>query len=268
VTDLPGRLVLIGDPVSHSLSPTMQNAALRAAHIPLTYEAVRVPHGDLGRLLEELREVSGAGNVTIPHKRVVLELCADLTGAAARAGACNTFRFENGQLLVDNTDVPAFDMVARRLLGDDIAKAAVTVLGAGGAAAAVLTAIERWPGAKVSIVNRRHEHATHLAQAFSDVARAEPDMDRALATATLVVNATPIGQHDDLYPCDLAALAPKAAVFDLVYRRGETPWVNEARRRGHRATDGMPMLLEQGALAFEKWFAVKPDREVMRRALQ
>jgi shikimate dehydrogenase len=268
VTNSPGRLVLIGDPVSHSLSPAMQNAALRKAHIPLTYEAVRVPHGDLGKLLEGLREVHGAGNVTIPHKRAVLEMCDDLTDTASRAGACNTFRFVNGKLVVDNTDVPAFDIVARGLLRDDIAKAAVVVLGAGGAAAAVLTAIERWPGAKVSIVNRRHEHATELAEMFSDFARAEPDMNRALAAATLVVNATPIGQHDDLHPCDLTVLAPKAAVFDLVYRRGETPWVNEARRRGHRATDGMPMLVEQGALAFKTWFGTQPDREVMRQALQ
>jgi shikimate dehydrogenase len=268
VTNLPGRLVLIGDPVSHSLSPVMQNAALRAARIPLTYEAVRVNEGDLRKLLDQLREVGAAGNVTIPHKRAVLDVCDDLTDAADRARACNTFRFVNGKLLVDNTDVPAFDMVARQLLGDDIANAAVTVLGAGGAAAAVLTAVERWPGAKVSIINRRDDHATQLAEMFSDCARAERDMDRALGSATLVVNTTPIGQHDDLYPCDVAALAPNAAVFDLVYRRGETPWVNEARRRGHRATDGMPMLLEQGALAFEKWFGIEPDREVMRQALQ
>lgn len=268
MTALPGRVVLIGDPVSHSLSPVMQNAALRAARIPLTYEAVRVPHSDLAKLLKELREIGGAGNVTIPHKRAVLEFSDDMTDAAARARACNTFRFVNGKLLADNTDVPAFDNVARRLLGDDITNAAVTVIGAGGAAAAVLTAIERWPSAKVSIVNRRNDHATQLAEMFSDFARAEPDMDRALATTTLVVNATPVGQHDDLYPCDVAALAPNAAVFDLVYRRGETPWVNEARRRGHRATDGMPMLLEQGALAFETWFGVKPDREAMRQALR
>ena len=268
MNDYPGRLVLIGDPVSHSLSPAMQNAALRAAGIPLTYEAVRVESRDVGKILEEMRAVGGAGNVTIPHKRVVVDVCDDLTDAAARAQACNTFRYVNDTLLVDNTDVPAFDLVARDLLGDRVATAHVALLGAGGAAAAVLTAIERWRGAKVAIVNRSENRARQLEESFSAFARVEPDTERALSTATLVVNATPVGQHDDLHPCDLSSLGADAAVFDLVYRRGETPWVKEARRRGHRAVDGMPMLLEQGALAFEKWFGIAPDRGEMKRALR
>jgi shikimate dehydrogenase len=268
MTDYPGRLVLIGDPVSHSLSPVIQNAALRAAHIPLTYEAVRVARDDVAAFLDDLRKIDGAGNVTIPHKRTVLELCDEVSDAAGLAQACNTFRFVDRKLVGYNTDVAAFDFVARKLLGEDARTARVVLLGAGGAASAVLAAIQQWGSAKVSIVNRNEDRATTLAATFSDFARAEPDIERALANATLIVNATPVGQHDDLFPCDLAPVPPTAAVFDLVYRRGETPWVNKARRRGHRATDGMPMLVEQGALAFETWFGTTPDREVMRRALE
>ena len=268
MSNYPGRLVLVGDPVSHSLSPAMQNAALRAAHIDLQYEALAVSHDSLPSVLEELRRLKGAGNVTIPHKRNVLELADVRSETAARAHAANTFRYVEGALHVENTDVPAFDRVARNLLADAISGARITVFGAGGAAAAILCAVEGWEGATATIFNRSRESAVRLEQAFADFARAETDIARALDGATLVVNATPAGQHDDEYCCEPSLLDPETAVFDLVYRRGGTPWVNEAARQGHPAIDGMPMLLEQGALAFREWFGFDPDREVMQQALQ
>lgn len=268
MSNYPGRLVLIGDPVSHSLSPAMQNAALRAARIDLQYEALQVSRESLPKLLEQLRRVGAAGNVTIPHKRSVLERADVRSETAVRAHAANTFRYVDGALHVENTDVPAFDRIARSLLDNAITDARVTVFGAGGAAGAVLCAVERWAGATATIVNRSRESALRLEQAFVGFARTETDIVRALRGATLVVNATPAGQRDDEYCCDPSLLAAGTAVVDLVYRRGGTPWVNELRRRGHRATDGMPMLLEQGALAFREWFGFEPDRDVMQLALR
>src|SRR2546423_10137985 len=128
--EYPGRLVLLGHPVSHSLSPTFQNAALRAAKIPLEYEALDVTKSGLHALLRDLKKVSAAGNVTIPHKFSVAERCDELTDVAARVGAVNTFWFEAGRLHGDNTDVRGFDAAARALLGGEPTGARVVLFGA------------------------------------------------------------------------------------------------------------------------------------------
>ncbi len=265
--EYPGRLVLLGKPVSHSLSPTFQNAALRAAKIPLVYEALEVDARDLRALLRDLKKVSAVGNVTVPHKIAVHDCCDQLTDLATRVGAVNTFWFKSGRLHGDNTDVGGFDVAARALLGGESSEARVVVLGAGGGAAAVLAAIEAWTGATASIVARNAMRADALARRFPDVARIEKSSRRALADATLVVNATPVGQRDDEQPLNVAMISRSTAVMDLVYRKGGTPWVRAARARGNRAADGLTMLLEQGALSFQRWFGVEPDREAMRQSL-
>ena len=267
MTKRPGRLVLLGHPVGHSLSPVFQNAALKAAKIPLVYEALDVSGRELRRVIRELRDSNAAGNVTIPHKLAVHDLCDDLTDLAAKVGAVNTFWMESGKLHGDNTDVGGFEAAARALLGGEPVGARVLLLGAGGAAAAVLAAVEEWSDAKVAIVARNNERAAALALRFPDVARAEKSVERAARGATLIVNATPVGQQDEDLPIDVALIPKAAAVLDLVYRRGGTPWVKAVRERGIRAADGLPMLLEQGALAFQRWFGREPDREAMRQSL-
>jgi shikimate dehydrogenase len=264
---LPGRLVLLGHPVAHSLSPTFQNAALRAASIPLVYEALDVPARELRVLLRKLKDVNAAGNVTIPHKLSVHASCDELTDIAERVGAVNTFWFESGRLHGDNTDVGGFEAAAKALLGGDSVDARVVLFGSGGAAAAVLAAIEQWTNARVAVVGRHPDRAAKLARRFRDVARAEKSLDAALTDATLIVNATPIGQENDEIPVEIGKIPKSAAVIDLVYRRGATPWVKAARKHGIPAADGLPMLIEQGALAFTKWFGREPDREAMRQSL-
>jgi len=265
--DHPGRLVLLGNPVSHSLSPIFQNAALKAAGIPLVYEALEVREPRLRPALRDLKKVSAAGNVTIPHKVAVHDRCDDLTDLALRAGAVNTFWFESGRLHGDNTDVGGFDAAARALLGGEPARTRIVLIGAGGAAAAVLAAAEAWPGATVAIVARNAMKADALCRRFPDVARIEKSVKRALKDATLIVNATPVGQQNDEQPIDVSLIPRSTAVMDLVYRRGGTPWVKAARDKGNRAADGLTMLLEQGALSFQRWFGMDPDREAMRQSL-
>lgn len=264
---LPGRLVLLGHPVAHSASPRFQNAALLAAGIPLQYEALDVSVEELDAALQALALVNGAGNVTIPHKEVVAARCARLTPLARRCGAVNVFWHENHALCGDNTDVAGVDFVASALLQKRTAGARVALIGAGGAAAAVLCAVERWEGARVRLYNRHMPRAESLARRFSAVTRVAPNIAEAVRDATLVVNATPVGLHDEALPVAVELLPADAAVFDLVYRPTETAWVRLARDAGHRAADGEGMLLEQGALAFERWFGRTPDRGAMWRAM-
>jgi shikimate dehydrogenase len=269
VTALPGRLVLLGHPVAHSLSPLFQNAALRRAGIPLEYEAVDVPPPDLGDMLDRLRSIAAAGNITIPHKEAVAAHCEELTPVARRTRAVNTFWVANGRLIGDNTDVGGFEAAARELLGADGLHGvrSVAVIGAGGSAAAVLAAVERWPGARARVSSRTQDRARGLCARFGEMASAVASAAEAVRGADVVVNATPVGLADDALPIDPALLPPGAAVIDLVYRRGATAWVRAARRLGLRATDGTTLLLEQGALSFERWFGIAPDRQAMRDAL-
>ena len=264
---LPGRLVLLGHPVAHSASPRFQNAALRAAGIPLLYEALDVPLEALDVTLDALALVHAAGNVTIPHKEAVAARCAELTPLAERCGAVNVFWHREGRLVGDNTDVAGVDVVARALLQGRCAGARVALIGAGGAAAAVLCALEGWESARVRLYNRHMPRAEQLAERFAGITDVAASIGDAIHEADLVINATPVGLSDDAHPVAIGSLPEGAAVFDLVYRPEETSWVREARDAGHRAADGEGMLLEQGALAFERWFGRPPDRGAMWRAM-
>jgi shikimate dehydrogenase len=265
----PRRLVLLGHPVQHSLSPTFQNAALRQAGIPLTYQALDVAPPDLAGTVRGLVAEGAAGNVTIPHKEAVADLCAELTPLATRVGAVNTFWVDSrGRLLGDNTDVGGFEAGTRSALGDPPRKPVVAVLGAGGAAAAVLAAIEGWPGARAILYARTRARAEALSTRFAGIARVAAGLGEAVEIADIVVNATPIGLRDDEVPVSPERLRRDAIVIDLVYRRGETAWVRLARDRGLRAVDGLPMLIEQGALAFERWFGIPAPRDVMRASVR
>jgi shikimate dehydrogenase len=262
----PSRLVLLGHPLGHTLSPRIHGAALASARIDLEYRPLDVPPESLNEALDALIAQGAAGNVTIPHKGAVAARCDRLTETAARAGAVNTFWCDDGALCGDNTDVGGFDASARALLGEVPNEQRVALLGAGGAAAGVLAAVERWPATTTRLWSRGAERASALAARFDRV-DAVATVEDALDGATLVVNATPVGLRDDAVPVDVALLPVRAAVLNLVYRPGETAWVRAARARGHRASDGLPMLVEQAALAFERWFGVAADRDAMWRAV-
>jgi shikimate dehydrogenase len=259
--------VLLGHPVAHSLSPRFQNAALAAAGIDIRYEAIDVVPTDFEDVVARLAAERAAGNVTVPFKERMHGACEVLTPLAGRVGAVNTFWVdEAGALVGDNTDVGGFDLAVRALLGTAPRNLTVGVLGAGGAAAAVLAAVESWPECSAHVFNRTPERARLLCERFGSVAQPVDDVG-VIAGAQLVVNATSIGLRDGSLPIDIELLPTDAAVVDLVYRPDQTAFVRAARARGMRAIDGLVMLCEQGALAFERWFGRQPDRAVMWDAL-
>ncbi len=263
----PSRLVLLGHPVSHSLSPLLQGAALASAGVDLTYEAVDVAPEALEGVVRELVDSAAAGNATIPHKEALARLCGRLTPTAGLVEAVNTWWTEDGELVGDNTDVAGFHALARRVLACYPSCERVALIGAGGAAAAVLTAVGDWPDSKVRVYNRDPVRAERLCARYPDVARAERMIEDALAGATIVVNATPIGLLDEGFPVAVECIPEGAAVIDLVYRQGDTPWVRAAREQGHRAGDGLAMLVEQAALSFQRWFGREPSRQAMWAAV-
>ncbi|MDF1501491.1 shikimate dehydrogenase [Roseisolibacter sp. H3M3-2] len=257
------RLVLLGHPVAHSLSPAFQNAALRAAGLAPTYAALDVAPAALGETLARLVAEGAAGNATIPHKEAVAARCDVRSAVAERVGAVNTWwRAPDGALVGDNTDVAGVAAAVAERLGRAPDAPVVALLGAGGSAGAVLAAAERWPGARVRVWSRTADRARALAERFGAEVAASPA--QAVRGASLVVNATPLGlRDDDPFPVAAASLESDAAVLDLVYRRGETAWVRAARALARPAADGLTMLIAQGAAAFTRWFGVPPDLDAM-----
>jgi shikimate dehydrogenase len=271
---MPGRLVLLGHPVSHSLSPVFQQAALDHLGIALRYEAVDVREDEFDAVLAGLRAECAAGNVTLPHKRRMARHCATLSALAQRASAANVFWSDaDGALHGDNTDVGGFLAAARGLLGRDLSGLRVLMLGAGGAAAGVVAAMQEIPEASLIVHARKPEAAAELVEPLGQLGRATDGTSEALivalASTDLVVNATSLGiEGSDELPLAPALLPQSVSALDLTYRRGGlTPWVAALRAKGRSADDGLTMLLEQGALAFERWFGIEAPREVMARAI-
>jgi len=253
------RLVLLGDPVAHSRSPAIHAAALRATGLEGSYEAVRVDETGLRAAIDRLRHggLTGA-NVTMPHKEAACRLADRITGRALRTGAVNTLWASEGQVWGDTTDVDGV-LAAWRVAGLPV-EAPVLVLGAGGAAAAAVVALD---GRSLHVTARRPERAAELLDRTriggSVVPWGVP------VPGAVVVNATPIGMTPgERLPA--AVLEEAAGLLDLAYGPAPTAAVAAARRRGLPVADGLTMLVEQAAASFERWTGRPAPREVMERA--
>ncbi len=270
--------ILFGDPVAHSLSPVMQNAALQAAGIDGLYIPWRVQSAGLPAAFESLRgmENFGGANVTVPHKEQAFALVDTLTPEAAAVGAVNTVVARDGHLLGANTDGLGF-LRSLHEEADFLPRGKPSViLGAGGAARAVAVSLAEAGAEPLVIVNRTVERARSLAEfVYRTIGTSaiglgldDPRMPAMVSDCALVVNTTSVGLNpSDPPPIDPRLLQPGALVYDLIYRPRETALLREAKRRGCRVMGGLGMLLYQGALAFELWTGHKPSEAAMRHAL-
>jgi shikimate dehydrogenase len=260
------RYGLLGDPVAHSLSPSMYRAAFGRLGIDASYEAVRVPGGDLDALEREMRDLaaSGGGNVTVPHKEDAARIVDVVRPYAKRTGACNCFWLDDsGRLVGDNTDVGGFLHATGDLDGLDLAGAKVLLLGAGGAARAVAVACESAGVRRLDVHNRTAERAERLIEelGLEKIARTVAVPAGSVTTYELVVNSTSLGiEPVDLLPVSFGDVRVRFA-FDLVYGRGGTEWTRAAAFAGVPATDGLSMLVRQAVLSLERWFGVESIRE-------
>ena len=259
---------LLGDPVSHSMSPAMHNAAFRAAGIDAVYIALRCSRSDAGALVRALARAGGGGNVTIPHKGEAARSLDVASPAVIATDACNTFWYENGRVMGDNTDVDGFVAAANALVGT-LHGISALVIGAGGAASAVVHGLGQAGADRIAVANRTHARAEALvARRTVRAARAIRAADIADGAFDLVINATPVGLRvNDALPLNLAQVRRVGAVLDLVCAAGVTPFVAQALELGVPAADGRTMLLHQGAAAFEKWLGVPAPLDVMRDAI-
>ncbi len=269
------RLAVLGRPVSHSRSPAMQNAALRALGLApeWSYEALEIsPAGFAERTRALPAEGFVGANVTIPHKAAALALADSASEAATEIGAANTLSFEGGEITAENTDAPGLLAALPR----PPAGRRALVLGAGGSARAAVWALAG-QGARTEVWNRTPERAEELASALSRTsAGASGTVEVVTAERArqggqeLIVNCTAVGMSGEdpfeQLPLDPGSLGGGVTVVDLVYVGEETALLAEARRRGAAAVEGIEVLVRQGAESLRIWTGMDPPLEVMREA--
>ncbi len=270
---------LIGHPVLHSLSPAMQNAAFTALKIDAEYKLFDVKPADLRSFLKDLVKNNIAGvNVTIPHKvkaKDFVEVNGILNEHAVRLGAVNTIKVVGGKLTGFNTDGPGFYRSLVEDLKFEPEGKNIFVLGAGGAARAIVMYLGNGPkGIFVTDIDdcmvdelRKHYEKYYDHRRFKVVHK--NSLKESLDASDLLIQATPLGMRDgDPAPVDPGLLHPGMRVYDLVYNRPATRLVKEASRMKLHAMTGLGMLLYQGAISFELWTEKSAPIEVMRRALK
>jgi shikimate dehydrogenase len=283
--DPPIRLGVFGDPVEHSRSPQIQNAALKHCQIDVQYARFHILPDELREAIELIRKLEFIGiNLTIPHKINALELLDVADDNVKRIGAVNVIKIEGGKLRGFNTDDRGFARAIREEFSVDLRDLRVMILGAGGAARAIALQCAKENSERLVIANRSLEKAQKLVDELRDffagpkvlgpVARlqAVPLEETAIrfqiGNVDLIVNATPLGlNRGDSSPIPARLLAPHLMVYDTIYSAERAPLVSAAIEAGARAANGLSMLLHQGELAFEIWFQREAPIEAMRKAL-
>jgi len=273
----PLRLSVFGDPVKHSRSPQMHDAALAAAGIAAKYVRLHIQPAELSEALRLLPVQGFIGtNVTIPHKAATLALMDEVDPAALRAGGVNTVVVHGEKLVGYSTDGPGLARAIQDEFGADLRDLRVMILGAGGGAGraiAVQCATERCR--RLMLVNRTYERALALAEEIMPdgpveaVPWNEKALDSRLQGIDLIINATPLGMSGPSEsPIPASMLRPDQMVYDTVYTAHRTPLLAAADEAGAHAANGLSMLLHQGALSFEIWFNQPAPIEAMRKALE
>jgi shikimate dehydrogenase len=271
------RVGLLGNPLKRRHSQVMHDAAFDAAGIDGRYVLLELEPDAVEAAVAEARGEGWLGlGVTAPYKQVVASLVDEVEPDALTIGAVNNVvRTNGGQLIGFNTDAPGFRAGVELAMGRSLEDARVVIMGAGGAAHAVVYACLDAGARSVVVGNRTVARAASLVQRFADVGQGsltalaadDPTLADALAGADLAVNATTVGMIDPGATIAIERLGPDATVFDLVYVPAETPLVAAARARGLRAANGSEMLIAQAAIAFERWTGVGGMADVMRQAV-
>jgi shikimate dehydrogenase len=267
---------IIGDPIEHTLSPAMHNAAFKALSLDYIYIPFSVAKSDLSKAIYGIRALNIKGlNVTIPHKIAVTAILDELDPLSTNIGAVNTIVNDRGKLKGYNTDASGF---IRTFIeqGIGLENKNAVVLGAGGASRAVCFALAEKKAA-ITILNRTLKKAEETAADISNISTKQVkaaelnagNLKDALREADILVNTTPVGMspNDDNTPVTAELISPNLIVYDIVYSPARTRLLVEAEKAGARTISGVEMLLWQGVQSFEIWTGLKAPVEIMRNKL-
>lgn len=264
---------IIGDPIDHSLSPAIHNAAFSSLGLNCSYISFRVQEGQLKNSLDSLRAINiGGFNVTMPHKVRVLEYVDQYDKTVELVGAANTVKNEDGKFCAYNTDVLGFIKPLRQR-GIDFSGFEVTILGAGGAARAIAVALAGERGiANINIVNRNTDRSKELANLLKKLGLkasivSSDNIQNIASKSNLIINTTPLGMKDEQSLIKSSSIRKDAIVYDIVYKPINTNLLESARTAGAKVVYGYEMLLEQAIASFKIWFQRDPPIEPMKKVL-
>jgi len=264
---------IIGDPVQHSLSPLIQNAAFSALGIKSTYISFRVPSPDLKTSIESLKSIGIAGfNVTIPHKMSILKYLDKLDPTASKSNAVNTVKNDTGKLIGYNTDIYGFiqPLYTRNI---DFKGKKVLIIGAGGAAYAIVTSLSYEKGIeKIILVNRSSDKASklveHALKLGLNIHKEDfENLSQIASQSDLIINSTSIGLNNESSPIERNYINPNSLVYDIVYKPIVTDLLRKAKEVNARVVYGYEMLIAQGAQAFKIWTGCDAPINAMKNAL-
>ena len=277
VTGKTKNLGVIGYPIVHSLSPEMQNAAIEKANIDYEYIALPVAPDNLSNAVNGLKALEFRGfNVTIPHKTDIMQFLDEIDADAKIIGAVNTVVNDNGKLTGFNTDIIGF-VDGLRANNFDVSGKTAVMLGAGGAARAIIWGLIKENAEKIVIGVRTPAKVKPIADYFQQYIKIEVyewgsmDFRKSLNGASLLINTTPLGMFpntDTMPPVDFADVNKEALVYDIIYTPEKTKLLSEAEKYGHHTVNGEIMLVGQGAAALKKWTGCEPNTTVMLFALR
>lgn len=273
------KLAVIGYPIKHSASPQMHQAALDTAGIDATYIRVEVEPGAVAAAFAEMEKLGFTGcNVTVPHKLDAMALCDHLTDDAKALGATNTILFKDGKRIGHNSDGPGLAQAIREDFSRPLSELRILLLGAGGGAGrAIATQCAREGSPAIYLSNRTVEKLTPIAQDLTEnygakqvvtLSTSESELIDAASKVDLIINATSLGLNEsDPLPLPAAALKASHLVYDAIYNPAITPLLATAAKADAKTSNGLSMLLHQGAISFAYWLGQTPDIAAMRKGL-
>ncbi|WP_312853814.1 shikimate dehydrogenase [Thermoactinomyces mirandus] len=269
-----GLFALIGDPVGHSKSPDMMNAALREVQLPNVYLAFKVAPSDLKDAVAGFRALGVKGwNVTIPHKVAIMDYLDAVDETAQAIGAVNTVVYEHGKWVGYNTDGPGYLRSVEEAWSLPFFGLNVVIIGAGGAARAVGYTLAKAGVSRITVLNRTLAKAEALGRHLSSLTRSEAlpltEGKKVIEKADLIINTTSVGMFPDRdeTPVPVEWFQRGQYVSDLIYHPRETTLLRGAKARGARVLSGLDMLVYQAVIAFEKWTEKEAPVSLMKQVL-
>lgn len=280
ITGKTKLLGVIGDPIEHSLSPVMHNAAIASLGIDYVYLPLPIKSADLEVAIAGFAAIGLQGfSVTIPHKQAIIPLLSDVSEIARGVGAVNTVWRSDKGWSGTNTDVEGF-IAPLKAYNRDWSQTTALILGYGGAARAVVVGCSQLGCKAIHVVGRNLEKLSQFQQSWVDKSLSTSvtvhpweDLPKLISQADLVINTTPVGMYPNVEqsPVDAAVwqgLGEGAIAYDLIYTPNPTQFLKQAKQRGAIAIDGLEMLVQQGAAAFNIWLGQTPPVDIMRQSLQ
>lgn len=281
ITSKTSFLALIGNPVSHSLSPIMQNAAIQYLGLDLIYMAIPCKNEDLERVVNSLKKMNCKGlNITIPFKQKVFDMCSEISPVAKKVKAINTLKLnDNKDWIGTNTDIDGFIYPLKKL---NLIKKSSLILGSGGAARSVIQGLIELKLSKITIISRKKNSLNELITNFKNdieiegLVNTNPKNDNLIPETDLIINTTPVGMSNSTNIDELPfgqgfwdSINSKTIVYDLIYNPSPTPFLKFCDKKGCMTIDGTQMLIAQGAKSLSFWTnGLEVPFEVMHDALK